>query len=69
MTSIGFVGMGSRMAARLLDGNQVSGTNRARAEAADLIGAGLIWRDTPREVAAEVLAGRPAAVAAGPVTR
>ena len=55
MTSIGFVGlggMGSRMATRLLDGNQVYGTNRTRAKAADLIGAGLIWRDTPREVAA-----------------
>ena len=54
MTAIGFVGlgaMGSRIAGRLLAGNQVYGTNRTAAKAAGLIGQGLIWRDTPREVA------------------
>ncbi len=55
MTSIGFVGLGSMgapIAGRLLPGNQVSGTNRTKAKAAPLIERGLIWRDTPREVAA-----------------
>lgn len=55
MTAIGFVGlggMGSRMAARLVEGNQVYGTNRTRAKADELVSRGLIWRDTPREVAA-----------------
>jgi len=54
MTAIGFVGlgaMGSRMAGRLLPGNQVSGTNRSPDKAAGLIARGLVWRDTPREVA------------------
>jgi 3-hydroxyisobutyrate dehydrogenase-like beta-hydroxyacid dehydrogenase len=54
MTEIGFVGLGSMgapMAARLLDGNRVYGTNRTPAKAADLVERGLIWRDTPREVA------------------
>jgi 3-hydroxyisobutyrate dehydrogenase-like beta-hydroxyacid dehydrogenase len=52
---IGFVGldpMGSTLAGRLLYRNQVSGTDRSRAAAAALIDRGLIWRDTPREVAA-----------------
>jgi 3-hydroxyisobutyrate dehydrogenase-like beta-hydroxyacid dehydrogenase len=55
MTTIGFVGLGSMgapIAGRLLDGNQVYGTNRTPAKAAPLIERGLIWRDTPREVAA-----------------
>jgi 3-hydroxyisobutyrate dehydrogenase-like beta-hydroxyacid dehydrogenase len=55
MTAIGFVGLGSMGAAiagRLLEGHQVYGTNRTRAKAAALIERGLIWRDTPREVAA-----------------
>lgn len=55
MTTIGFVGLGSMgapIAGRLLRGNQVFGTNRTRAKAAPLIKQGLIWRDTPREVAA-----------------
>jgi 3-hydroxyisobutyrate dehydrogenase-like beta-hydroxyacid dehydrogenase len=55
MTAIGFVGLGSMgapLARRLLDGNTVYGTNRTRAKAAALIEEGLIWRDTPREVAA-----------------
>ena len=55
MTTIGFVGLGSMgapLARRLLDGNQVYGTNRTRAKASALIEQGLIWRDTPRDVAA-----------------
>lgn len=55
MTTIGFVGlgtMGAPMAGRLLPDNQVYGTNRTQAKAAALIERGLIWRDTPREVAA-----------------
>src|ERR1700678_1836713 len=55
MTAIGFAGMGSMgapIAGRLLEDNQVYGTNRTKAKAAPLIERGLIWRDTPREVAA-----------------
>jgi 3-hydroxyisobutyrate dehydrogenase-like beta-hydroxyacid dehydrogenase len=55
MTTIGFVGlgaMGGALAGRLLQGNQVYGTNRTRARASALVEQGLIWRDTPREVAA-----------------
>ena len=56
MTPVGFVGlgaMGSRLAGRLLDaGHPVYATNRTRAKAEGLIARGLIWRDTPREVAA-----------------
>jgi 3-hydroxyisobutyrate dehydrogenase-like beta-hydroxyacid dehydrogenase len=45
--------MGSRIAGRLLDGeHQVYGTNRTAGKAAPLLERGLIWRDTPREVAA-----------------
>jgi len=54
MTTIGFVGLGSMgapLAARLLPGNRVYGTNRTPAKAAALIEGGLIWRNTPREVA------------------
>jgi 3-hydroxyisobutyrate dehydrogenase-like beta-hydroxyacid dehydrogenase len=54
MSTIGFVGLGSMgapIAGRLLPGNQVYGTNRTRAKAGPLIERGLIWRDTPREVA------------------
>jgi 3-hydroxyisobutyrate dehydrogenase-like beta-hydroxyacid dehydrogenase len=54
MTTIGFVGLGAMgvpLAGRLLPGNQVYGTNRTRTRADALIGQGLIWRDTPREVA------------------
>ncbi len=54
MTAIGFVGlgaMGSRIAGRLLEGNRLYGTNRTAARASGLIGQGMIWRDTPREVA------------------
>ena len=53
-TRIGFVGLGSMggpLAARLLYRNRVFGTNRTRSKAIALIDQGLIWRDTPREVA------------------
>jgi len=76
-TKIGFVGLGSMggpLAGRLLYGNQVFGTNRTRSRAAALIDRGLVWRDTPREVAqaADVVFsmvsgdGALAAVTAGP---
>ena len=55
MPDIGFVGlgaMGAPMAARLLRGHRMSGTNRTRAKAEPLIQRGMTWRDTPREVAA-----------------
>lgn len=53
-TTIGFVGLGSMggpLAGRLLYRNRVFGTNRTRSKASGLIDKGLIWRDTPREVA------------------
>src|SRR3979409_2293448 len=54
MSAIGFVGlgaMGSRVAGRLLDaGNTGYGTDLTRPE--PLIDRGLVWRDSPREVAA-----------------
>jgi 3-hydroxyisobutyrate dehydrogenase-like beta-hydroxyacid dehydrogenase len=57
MSSLGFIGlgaMGSRMAGRLLAaGYQVHGTDRARSDtAAALTARGLVWHETPREVAA-----------------
>src|SRR5260370_26207358 len=55
MITIGFIGlgaMGAPLASRLLDGNRVYGTNRTQAKATALIEQGLIWRNTPREVAA-----------------
>jgi 3-hydroxyisobutyrate dehydrogenase-like beta-hydroxyacid dehydrogenase len=55
-TTIGFVGlgtMGGNMAARFLAaGYPVYGEQRNRGHADDLVGKGLQWRDTPREVAA-----------------
>ena len=55
MTELGFVGlgvMGGRMAKRLLDaGHRVTGHNRTRSKAEWLIGSGMTWADTPREVA------------------
>jgi 3-hydroxyisobutyrate dehydrogenase-like beta-hydroxyacid dehydrogenase len=55
MTAIGFVGlgaMGGRMAGRLLaPGNVVYGTNRTRTKADPIVERGLIWRDSPRDVA------------------
>lgn len=56
MTTIGFIGlgaMGGRIANRFLDaGHRVYATNRTRAKAEPLVERGLIWLDTPREVAA-----------------
>ena len=54
-TRIGFVGLGSMgapLAGRLLYRNKVFGTNRTKSRASALIAEGLIWRSTPREVAA-----------------
>jgi 3-hydroxyisobutyrate dehydrogenase-like beta-hydroxyacid dehydrogenase len=55
MTAIGFVGlgaMGGELAGRLLaTGNAVYGTNRTRSKADLLVEQGLIWCDSPREVA------------------
>jgi 3-hydroxyisobutyrate dehydrogenase-like beta-hydroxyacid dehydrogenase len=55
MTTIGFVGlgaMGSRVASRLLAaGHPLVGWNRSKAKAAPLVELGLLWRETPREVA------------------
>jgi 3-hydroxyisobutyrate dehydrogenase-like beta-hydroxyacid dehydrogenase len=55
VTTIGVVGlgaMGARIAGRLLsEGHDVYGTNRTRAKADALIEQGLLWRDSPREVA------------------
>ena len=48
---MGLGSMGGPLAARLLYGNRVFGTNRTRSKAVALIDKGLIWRDTPREVA------------------
>jgi 3-hydroxyisobutyrate dehydrogenase-like beta-hydroxyacid dehydrogenase len=55
MTDIGFVGLGSMgapIAARLLGQHRLYGTNRSPAKAGALVEQGMIWRDTPREVAA-----------------
>ncbi len=55
ITTLGFIGLGSMgrpIARRLLEGNQVYGNNRTKDKAIALIERGLIWRDTPREVAA-----------------
>jgi 3-hydroxyisobutyrate dehydrogenase-like beta-hydroxyacid dehydrogenase len=58
MTSLGFVGlghMGGNMAARFLAaGYTVFGESLDRSSAQNLVGAGLEWRDTPREVAETV---------------
>jgi 3-hydroxyisobutyrate dehydrogenase-like beta-hydroxyacid dehydrogenase len=54
MADIGFIGLGSMgapIAARLLPGNRVYGTNRSPAKAGALVEQGMIWRDTPRGVA------------------
>jgi 3-hydroxyisobutyrate dehydrogenase-like beta-hydroxyacid dehydrogenase len=55
MAELGFVGlgvMGGGIAGRLLDaGHTVYGHNRTREKAQPLIGRGLIWCDSPREVA------------------
>jgi 3-hydroxyisobutyrate dehydrogenase-like beta-hydroxyacid dehydrogenase len=54
MKEIGFVGLGSMgapIAARLLPGNRLYGTNRSPAKAGPLVEQGMIWRDTPRQAA------------------
>jgi 3-hydroxyisobutyrate dehydrogenase-like beta-hydroxyacid dehydrogenase len=55
MSTLGFVGlgaMGASVAGRLLSqGHTVYGTNRTRSKAEPLVEAGLLWRDSPREVA------------------
>ncbi|QBR93125.1 NAD(P)-dependent oxidoreductase [Nocardioides euryhalodurans] len=52
---VGFVGlgaMGSGIARRLMEaGHPVTGWNRTRSKAEDLLAAGMGWADTPREVA------------------
>jgi len=54
--TVGVVGlgvMGGRIATRLLDsGYTVVGTNRTPERAAPVVERGLLWRDTPRQVAA-----------------
>jgi 3-hydroxyisobutyrate dehydrogenase-like beta-hydroxyacid dehydrogenase len=55
MANLGFVGlgvMGSRMAHRLLTaGHTVTGYNRTKSKARELLDAGMKWADTPRGVA------------------
>jgi 3-hydroxyisobutyrate dehydrogenase-like beta-hydroxyacid dehydrogenase len=55
MAKVGFVGlgvMGGGIARRLLDaGHELVGWNRTKEKAAPLIEAGMVWCDTPREVA------------------
>lgn len=55
MANIGFVGLGSmggEMARRLLDaGHTVTGYNRTKSRAQWLLGLGMLWGETPREVA------------------
>lgn len=55
MAKLGFVGlglMGSRIVKRLLDaGHEVYGYNRTRAKAESLIQAGMLWKNSPKEVA------------------
>ena len=54
MARIAFIGlgaMGSRMAAHLLEGNELVVHNRTRARADDLINRGATWADTPRDAA------------------
>ena len=55
MSTLGFVGlgaMGTSITGRLLSqGHTVYGTNRTRSKAEPLIEAGLLWRDSPKEVA------------------
>ncbi len=55
MAELGFVGlgaMGGRIARRLMDaGHRVTGHNRTKAKAQDLLDTGMRWAPTPREVA------------------
>jgi 3-hydroxyisobutyrate dehydrogenase-like beta-hydroxyacid dehydrogenase len=54
--NLGFIGlgdMGSLIVPRLMAaGHKVTGWNRTKAKAAELIAGGMAWADTPREVAA-----------------
>jgi 3-hydroxyisobutyrate dehydrogenase-like beta-hydroxyacid dehydrogenase len=56
MAQLGYVGlgvMGGRMAGRLLDkGHAVAGFNRTKSKAQWLVDRGMVWKDSPREVAA-----------------
>jgi len=56
MTKVGFIGlgvMGGGIARRLLDaGHDLAGWNRTKEKAAPLVDAGMVWCDSPREVAA-----------------
>src|ERR1035441_5526833 len=56
MAKLGFVGlgtMGGNMVSRLLDkGHTVTGYNRTRSKAQWLLDRGMLWADSPREVAA-----------------
>jgi 3-hydroxyisobutyrate dehydrogenase-like beta-hydroxyacid dehydrogenase len=55
MTKIGFIGlgvMGSRMVKRLLGaGHTVTGYNRTKSKAKELLDAGMLWADTPKAAA------------------
>jgi 3-hydroxyisobutyrate dehydrogenase-like beta-hydroxyacid dehydrogenase len=55
VTVVGVVGlgaMGSRIVGRLLEtGHVVHGTNRTKTRAGPLIARGMVWHDTPRDVA------------------
>jgi 3-hydroxyisobutyrate dehydrogenase-like beta-hydroxyacid dehydrogenase len=55
VTVVGVVGlgaMGSRIVGRLLEtGNVVHGTNRTKTRAGPLVARGMVWHDTPRDVA------------------
>ena len=47
--------MGQLIVPRLMNaGHQVTGWNRSRDKAAPLIEAGMIWADTPRQVAQSI---------------
>ena len=54
MAKLGYIGlgiMGGRMARRLLDGgHSVTGYNHTRSRAQWLLGAGIVWSETPRAV-------------------
>src|ERR1035438_6253261 len=56
MARLGFAGlgtMGGNMVARLLEkGHTVTGYNRTRSKAEWLLGRGMLWAETPRELAA-----------------
>ena len=55
MAKVGFIGlgvMGGGIARRLLDaGHDLAGWNRTKEKAASLVEAGMVWCDSPREVA------------------